>query len=66
MNRRFGAVIGRNIVLNAAGTQDIQDTAEQLAGITSGAADVRLCWRKVFLDIFPEIIVDFPESQVPE
>ena len=66
MNRRFGAIVRRYIVPAAAGTQDVQDTVEQPAGVASGSADVRLRWREVFLDNLPEIIVNFPESHVPE
>lgn len=62
MNRRFDAIVRRYIAPVAAGTQDVQDTAEQSAGVTSGPVDVQLRWRKVFPDNLPEIIVDFPES----
>ena len=47
MNRRFGAVVCRDIVPAAPGNQDVQDTVEQSAGVASGSADVRLCWREV-------------------
>ena len=64
--RRFGAVVCWNIVPAATGTQDVHDTVEQLARVTSRSADMRLCWRKVVLDNLPETIADFPESHVPE
>ena len=32
------------------------------AGLASGSADVQLCWREVFLNNYPEIIVNFPEG----
>jgi hypothetical protein len=50
------------VVPAAASTQDVQDAVEQAAGVTSGSADVRLCWREVLLDNLPEIIVNFPEG----
>ena len=53
-------------MLDAAGSQEIQDTVEQPAGVTPGSADVLLRWREVFPDNLPEIIVDFPEGHVPE
>ena len=46
----------------AAGTQDVQDTVEQAAGVASRSANVRLCWWEVFLDNIPQIVVDFPEG----
>jgi hypothetical protein len=46
----------------AADTQNVQNTVEQSAGVASRSTDVRLCWRKVFLDTYPETIVNFPES----
>lgn len=49
----------------ATSTQDVQDTVEQSAWAILGSVDVRLCWREVFLDNFPEIIVDFPEDHDP-
>ena len=66
MNRRFGAVVRRNIVPGAAGGQDVQDAVEQPAGVTPGSADVWLRRREVFPDNFPEIIVNFPEGHTPE
>jgi hypothetical protein len=62
VNRRFGAVVRRNIVPAAASGQDVQDAVEQPAGVASRSADVRLRWREVFLDDCPEIIVNFPEG----
>jgi len=35
---------------------------EQPAGVTPGSANVRLCWREVFPENLPEIIVNFPEG----
>ncbi len=46
MNRRFCAVVRRYVVPGTAGGQDVQDTVEQPAGVTSGSADMRLRWRK--------------------
>jgi hypothetical protein len=46
----------------AAGTQDIQDTVEQSAGVAWRSADVRLRWQEVFPDNLPEIVVNFPEG----
>jgi len=66
VNRRFGAVVRRNIVPGAAGGQDVQDAVEQPAGVTPGSADVWLRRREVFPDNFPEIIVNFPEGHTPE
>jgi hypothetical protein len=65
MNRRFGAVFRWYIELGASGGQNVQDTVEQPAGVTSGSADMRLCWGEVFLDNLPEIIVNFPEYHDP-
>lgn len=64
--RRFGTVLHRNIVPGTTGSQNVQDTVEQAAGVTPGSANVRLCWRKVVLDNCPEIIVNFPENHDPE
>ena len=61
MNRRFGAVVRRNIEPGASGGQNVQDAVDQPAGITSGSTDMRLCWGEVFLNNLPEIIVNFPE-----
>jgi hypothetical protein len=52
-------------VPTAASGQDIQDAVEQSAGVASRSADVRLRWREVFLDNYPEIIVNFPEYHDP-
>ena len=52
--------------LQPVDTQDVQDTVEQLAGVTSGSADVRLRWREVPLDDCPEIAINFSESHDPE
>jgi hypothetical protein len=49
-----------------SGRENVQDTVEQPAGVTSRSADVRLRLREVFPDNLPEIIVDFPEKPVPE
>ena len=65
MNRRFGAVVRWNIEPGASGGQNVQDAVEQPAGVTSGSADMRLCWGEVFLDNLPEIIVNFPEYHDP-
>jgi len=65
VNRRFGAVVRRYIVPAATGTQDVQDTVEQAAGVASWSANVRLCWWEVFLDNIPQIVVDFPEGHDP-
>jgi len=65
MNRRFGAVFRWYIEPGASGGQNVQDTVEQPAGVTSGSADMRLCWGEVFLNNLPEIIVNFLEYHDP-
>ncbi len=49
----------------ATGTQDVQDAVEQVAGVTSRSANVRLCWWEVFLDNLPQIVAYFSESHDP-
>lgn len=66
VNRRIGTVVRWNIVLGAAGGQDVQNAVEQPSGVMPGSADVWLRRREVFLDNFPEIIVNFPEGHTQE
>jgi len=61
MNRRFGAVLCRHIEPGASDGQNIQNAVEQPAGVPSRSADMWLRWQEVFLDNFPEIIVNFQE-----
>ena len=49
----------------ASGSENVQNTVEQSAGVTPRAANVRLRWGEVFLDNSPEIIVNFPENHDP-
>ncbi len=48
VNHRSGAVFRRYIGPGASGGQNIQDAVDQPAGITPGAADMRLCWGRYF------------------
>jgi len=61
VNRRFSTIFRWYIEPGASGSENVQDTVDQPARVTSGSANVRLRWREVFLNNLPKIIVNFPE-----
>jgi len=65
VNCRFGTVVRRYIEPGASGGQNVQDTVDQPAGVTSGAANVRLRWGEAVLNNFLESIVNFPKYHDP-
>ncbi|MDI6719644.1 MAG: hypothetical protein QMD46_08555 [Methanomicrobiales archaeon] len=65
MDRRFCAVLLRDIVPGTPRGQDIQDAVQELPGVAPGTTNMRFLGREMLPDNLPEIVVDFLKRHAP-